>query len=180
MRLPVPLCAGTAVSSTEVAAAEPEESPPVGAVVEVSADGTSVVRGETGAVLGAGVGGNSPAWYERNPTLREILDTAAKHLDDGRFAGEPLVLADLHQTLGRAYRSTGTFSKAGVQLQAAADWLQRTLGASDQRTVLARYELAPILAHLSRFDDAHALLDRADAAAGARRDAVSEIALRAH
>ncbi len=131
-------------------------------------------------LLGAGVGGNSPAWYERNPSLREVLDTAARHLDDGRFAGEPLVLAGLHQTLGRAYRSTGTFSKAGVQLQAAADWLQRTLGASDQRTVLAQYELAPILAHLSKFDDAHAVLDRADAAAGTRRDAISEIALRAH
>jgi non-specific serine/threonine protein kinase len=131
-------------------------------------------------LLGAGVGGNSPAWYERNPTLREILDTAAKHLDDGRFAGEPLVLADLHQTLGRAYRSTGDFAKAGGQLQAAADWLQRVLGANDQRTVLAQYELAGVLSHLSRFKDADALLDRADAAAGARRDAVSEIALRAH
>jgi non-specific serine/threonine protein kinase len=131
-------------------------------------------------LLGAGVGGNSPAWYERNPTLREILDTAAKHLDDGRFAGEPLVLADLHQTLGRAYRSTGDFAKAAGQLQAAADWLQRTLGGQDQRTVLAQYELAGVLSHLSRFKDAHALLDRADAAAGAHLDAASEIALRAH
>lgn len=131
-------------------------------------------------LLGAGVGGNSPAWYERNPTLREILDTAAKHLDDGRFAGEPLVLADLHQTLGRAYRSTGAYAKAGTQLQAATDWLRRTLGESDQRSLLAQYELAPVLAHLSRFKDAHAVLDRADAAAATRRDAISEIGLRAH
>ncbi|TAN06464.1 MAG: tetratricopeptide repeat protein [Rhodanobacteraceae bacterium] len=131
-------------------------------------------------VLGAGVGGNSPAWYERNPSLREILDAAARHLDDGRFAGEPLVLADLHQTLGRAYRSTGNFARAGAQLEAAADWLQRTRGADDPRTVLAQYELATVLAHLSRFADAHALLDRADAAAGARLDAASEIALRAN
>ncbi|MBN8714764.1 MAG: tetratricopeptide repeat protein [Xanthomonadales bacterium] len=131
-------------------------------------------------LLGAGVGGTSPAWYERNPTLREILDTAAKHLDDGRYAGEPLMLADLHQTLGRAYRSTGSFTKAGVQLQAAADWLQRTLGADDQRSVLAQYELATVLARLSRFAEADALLDRTDAAAGARRQATSEIALRAH
>jgi non-specific serine/threonine protein kinase len=65
-------------------------------------------------------------------------------------------------------------------LQAAADWLQRVLGANGQRTVLAQYELAGVLSHLSRFKDADALLDRADAAAGARRDAVSEIALRAH
>lgn len=131
-------------------------------------------------LLGAGVGGNSPAWYERNPSLREILDTAAQRLADRRFADEPLVLADLHQTLGRAYRSTGDFTKAGVQLEAAADGLRRTLGDDDQRSVLAQYELAGVLAHLSRFKDAHALLDRADAAAGGRRDGISEIALRAH
>ncbi|MGH8191212.1 MAG: tetratricopeptide repeat protein [Rhodanobacteraceae bacterium] len=130
-------------------------------------------------LLGAGVGGNSPAWYERNPRLRDVLDTAARRLGGGRFTGEPLMLAGLHQTLGRAYRSTGDFAKASVQLEAAADWLQRTLGANDQRTVLAQYEVAPVLAHLSRFKDAHAMLDRADAAAGARVDAVSEIALRA-
>ena len=131
-------------------------------------------------LLGAGIGGNSPAWYERNPSLREILDTAAQRLDDSRFAGEPLVLADLHQTLGRAYLSTGNFAKAGVQLESAADWLRRTLGGGDQRSVLAQYELAGVLAHLSRFADAHAWLDRADAAAGGRRNAMSEIALRAH
>lgn len=130
-------------------------------------------------LLGAGAGGSAAAWYERNPSLREILDAAAGRLDT-RFTGEPLVRASLHQTLGRAYRSTGDFAAAANQLQAAADVLEKTFGEADTQTILAQYELAPVLAHLSRFEQAGKLLDRADAAAGARRDAVSEIALRSH
>ncbi len=130
-------------------------------------------------LLGAGVGGNSPAWYERNPSLREILDAASQRLDT-RFQGEPLVRASLHQTLGRAYRSTGDYAKAAVQLQAAARGLEQTFGKADPHSILANYELATVYAHLSRFDEAARLLDRADAEAGDRRKVVSEIALRAH
>lgn len=130
-------------------------------------------------LLGAGLGGNSPAWYERNPSLREILDAAAGKIDQ-RFDKEPLLRATLHQTLGRAYRSTGAYAKAAVQLQAAADGFRQALGATDTHSVLAAYELATALAHLSRFDEAEALLDRTDKAAGARRETVSEIALRSH
>jgi non-specific serine/threonine protein kinase len=130
-------------------------------------------------LLGAGLGGNSPAWYERNPSLREILDAAARKIDR-RFGKEPLLRATLHQTLGRAYRSTGDYAKAALQLQAAADGFAHALGATDTRSVLAGYELATTLSHLSRFKQAEALLDRADKAAGARRDAISEIALRSH
>lgn len=130
-------------------------------------------------LLGAGMGGSSPAWYERNPTLREVLDAAAQRLD-ARFAGDPLARTTLHQTLGRAYKSTGDYKKAAVQLQAAMDGWQQVAGSSDPRAVLAQYELAPVLAHLSRFKESEALLDQADKAAGVRRDAVSEIALRAH
>jgi non-specific serine/threonine protein kinase len=130
-------------------------------------------------VLGAGAGDSAQAWYQRNPTLREILDNAARHLD-ARFAGEPEIRAGLHQTLGRAYRSTGDYANAAVQLQAAADDLQRTPASDDERGILALYELAPMLAHLSRFADATAVLDRADTLAGNRLDAVSDLSLRAH
>lgn len=131
-------------------------------------------------LLGAGIGGSSPAWYLRNPTLREILDVAAQRLDGGRFAAEPLLLATLHQTLGRAYKSTADFKHAAIQLHAAATGLARTLGDADPRSVRAKYELATALARLSRFAEADKLLDRADAAAGAALGATSEIALRAH
>ena len=125
-----------------------------------------------------GAGGDSPAWYERNPPLSEILDAAASKIYR-RFGAQPLMQATLHQTLGRAYRSTGEYAKAAVQLQAAVGSWQRVAGAADPRTLIAQYELAPMLAHLSRFEDAEVLLDRADKEAGARRNKVSEIALRA-
>ncbi len=130
-------------------------------------------------LLGAGIGGDSPAWYERNPRLSEILDAAALRLDQ-RFGKAPLLAASLRQTLGRAYRSTGDYGKAMVQLQLAADLLERTVGDSDERSLLAEYELVVMQAHMSQFKQAKVRLDRADAAAGTRRQSVSEISLRSH
>jgi non-specific serine/threonine protein kinase len=130
-------------------------------------------------LLGAGIGGDSPAWYEKNPHLSDILDAAALRLDQ-RFGKAPLLAAGLHQTLGRAYRSTGNYAMASTQLQAAADLLRQNLGSADERSLLAEYELAVMQAHLSQFKQAGARIDRADAAAGVRRQAVSEISLRSH
>lgn len=130
-------------------------------------------------LLGAGIGGDSPAWYEKNPHLSDILDAAAGRLDQ-RLDKAPLLAAGLHQTLGRAYRSTGNYGKALAQLQAAADLLRRQLGPGDERSLLAEYELAVVQAHMSQFRLAGERLDRADAAAGVRRQAVSEISLRSH
>lgn len=130
-------------------------------------------------ILGAGIGGDSAAWYERNPRLREILDAASKRLDQ-RFGGGPLLLAGLHQTLGRAYRSTGAFAKAATQLEAASGLLKRGLGPDNERTLRAQYELAVVEADLSHFKKANALLQSADATAGRRIGGVSELALRAH
>src|SRR3546814_18660724 len=68
--------------------------------------------------------------------------------------------------------------KAGPQLRSAVELLQRGAGAADERSIRAQYELAGVLSHLSRFKEAGALLDSADASAGARLQSVSEIALR--
>jgi len=130
-------------------------------------------------LLGAGIGGDSPAWYEKNPQLSDILDAAALRLDQ-RFGKAPLLAAGLHQTLGRAYRSTGDYAKASAQLKAAADLLRQKLGNADERSLLAEYELAVMQAHLSQFKQAGDRIDRADAIAGVRRQAVSEISLRSH
>src|SRR6185437_15658311 len=130
-------------------------------------------------LLGAGVGGDSPAWYEKNPRLSDILDAAAVRLDQ-RLGKAPLLAAGLHQTLGRAYRSTGNYAKALTQLQIAADLVQQQWGSGDERSLLAEYELAVMQAHMSQFGQAGERLDRADAAAGTRRQTVSEISLRSH
>ncbi|MGB3461398.1 MAG: tetratricopeptide repeat protein, partial [Rhodanobacter lindaniclasticus] len=130
-------------------------------------------------LLGAGIGGDSPAWYEKNPRLGDILDAAATRVDQ-RFGKAPLLAADLHQTLGRAYRSTGDYRKALDQLLAAAGLLRHKLGRADERSLLAEYELVVMQAHMSQFKQATTRLDEADAAAGVRRQAVSEVSLRSH
>ena len=130
-------------------------------------------------LLGAGIGGDSPAWYEKNPRLREILDAAAQRLD-ARYRKAPLLAASLHQTLGRAYRATGDYASASVQLAKAVELMQAALGGGDDGVLLARYELAVMQAHLSHFADAKAQLDQADRDAGVRRQSVSEIGLRSH
>ncbi len=130
-------------------------------------------------LLGAGIGGDSPAWYESNPRLGDILDAAALRVDQ-RFGKAPLLAAGLHQTLGRAYRSTGNYHKALDHLLAASGLLRRKLGPTDERSLLAEYELVVMQAHMSQFKEATVRLDEADAAAGVRRQAVSEVSLRSH
>lgn len=127
-------------------------------------------------LLGAGFGTHSPAWNERNPRLSEILDATAGKID-AHFVNEPVLRASLHQTLAQAYRSTNDYAKAAVQLRATVDAWQRVAGTNDSRTIIAQYQLADALAYLSRYKEAEALLDRADAAAGARRNAISAIAM---
>ena len=128
-------------------------------------------------LLGAGIGG-STAWYEKNPSLREILDLARTKLE-GRFGNEPATQAGIRMTLGRAYRSLGDFVGAEAQLRVGADRLHAVYGLEDERSVLADYELAGVLARLSRFKEAGERLDAADTAAGERLDRKTEIALRA-
>jgi eukaryotic-like serine/threonine-protein kinase len=83
----------------------------------------------------------------------------------------------LHQTLGRAYLATGAYAKAEKQLQAASALLHLTAPANDERTVLADYELAAALGRVSQFAQATALMDRADARAGAALRRSSALAL---
>jgi non-specific serine/threonine protein kinase len=130
-------------------------------------------------LLGAGVEGRSPAWYESNPTLRDVLDVAAQRVD-AHFRGEPLTAADVHLTLARAYRSTGAFEPAAQQSRAAVDLLRSALGPADAHVARAGYELAIMLAHLSRFDEAAALLTQTDEAANVRPGDDGELALRSH
>lgn len=127
-------------------------------------------------LLGAGFGAHSPAWNERNPRLSEILDATAAKIDE-RFAKEPTLRATLHHTLAQAYRSTGEYKKAAVQMQATVDGWRSVAGSSDPRTIIAQYQLAQAWAMLSRFKEAEALLAQADKTAGPRLDAVSRIAL---
>lgn len=133
----------------------------------------------TDDLLGAaGAGGAATGWYQRNPPLREVIDRAAERLGD-RFDAAPLVEAGLRRTLGRAYRALASYDLAEPQLARALNLFDAVLGPVSDDAVLTGYERALTLSFLSRFDDAKAQLARSDAAAGARLQAASEIALKA-
>lgn len=129
-------------------------------------------------LLGGGRSRTATIAYDRNPSLRELLDAARSRLD-GRFAAAPLTEAGIRTTLGRAYRTLGDHAVAEAQLRRVVDIHRDLLPAEDERRLLGEYDLVTVLVRLSRFDEARALLDAADAAAGPRRSAVGELGLRA-
>lgn len=129
-------------------------------------------------LLGAGRSRNATIAYDRNPSLRELLDAAHARLA-GRFADAPLIEAGIRTTLGRAYRTLGDFQRAEAELRRVSELYQRELPADEGARLLAEYDLVTVLVRLSKFDEAKQRLDAADALAGPRRTAVGELALRA-
>lgn len=128
-------------------------------------------------LLGGGRG--STITYDRNPTLRELLDTAQLRLQ-GRFEQAPQIEAGLRSTLGVAYRTLGDFAAAEAQLRRATELHQLRLAPDDKTRLLAEYDLVGVLVRLSKFDEARVRLDEADRLGQALRDDGGELALRAH
>lgn len=130
-------------------------------------------------VLGGGVGGHSPVWYESDPTLRDVLDLAASRVNE-RFPNEPMVAADIHLTLAGAYRSTGAYKIAAEQLSVAIQLMQSMPETDIPRRIRAQYELTIMLGHLSQFEEAETLLASADQEAALHSGASKELGLRSH
>lgn len=127
-------------------------------------------------LLGGGRGSTIP--YERNPSLRELLDTAQRRLE-GRFEQAPPIEAGLRSTLGVAYRTLGDFAAAETQLRRATELYRRQLAPDAPTRLQAEYDLVGVLVRLSQFDEARARLDEADAQSQAQRAQGGELALRA-
>lgn len=129
------------------------------------------------------LGGANPgaAGFERDPTIRELLDGAAHGLD-GRFADDPVTAAGLRVALGQAYHTIGAYGLAVRHFEAAYQRYDDTLGADSAPSVLGRYATVRSLAYAATpeaFNAAEALLAEADGLAGTRLDAEGEITYRA-
>jgi eukaryotic-like serine/threonine-protein kinase len=129
------------------------------------------------------LGGANPgaAGFERDPTIRELLDRAAEGLG-GRFADDPVTEAGLRTALGQAYHTIGERSLATEHFRAAYQRYDETLGAASVPSLLGRYDAVRSLAYSATpegFTTAEALLEAADELAGARLDDDGEIAYRA-
>jgi hypothetical protein len=91
---------------------------------------------------------------DRDLKLRTALDRAAGRLDQ-RFPDEPLLEADLRETLATTYDSLGEFAGEEKQLRRVIDLRRAKLGPEHARTLAASSLLASCLASQGRLDEAH-------------------------
>ncbi len=81
-----------------------------------------------------------------NPTIRELLDRAASELDadhiEKHFPNQPLVQAEILQTVGVSYLQLGEYSKAIEILKRSMELFQRHRGIDHPRTLVSMGNLA--------------------------------------
>jgi serine/threonine protein kinase len=90
--------------------------------------------------------GGSPAEAKPNPTIRDLLDRAARELTperiEGQFPGQPLVQAVILKTVGEAYGGIGDYDPAISHLQRARELQTRELGPDHSDTLKTTQSLA--------------------------------------
>ena len=102
----------------------------------------------------------------KDVTMREVLDVAAERIDEasktgGRFAGEPLVEAQIRSTLGDTYMELGEYAAAEPQVMRALELRRRSLGNEHEATVRMMTLLGLIYWRQNRLDDAAPLFQNA-------------------
>ncbi len=90
---------------------------------------------------------------DRDLKLRTVLDRAAKAID-GRFNNQPMVEADLRDTLATTYLSLGEYAAAHLHWERLRELYRQHLGADDPKTLLAGTNLADTLRHQGKFTEA--------------------------
>ena len=128
------------------------------------------------------IGALSPggAGFERDPTVRQMLEQAGKPLA-ARFDQDPAVRGGIHAALGDAWRTLGDRERAAGHLRQAVQDYGRAFGVDDEQTLIARYGLVRTLAYAGTpesFAEGTRQLEEADRLAGkVRLDGENEVAL---
>jgi tetratricopeptide (TPR) repeat protein len=99
----------------------------------------------------------------RDVTMREVLAVAAERLDKGsgeggRFAGEPLVEAEIRNNVGYAYRELGDYRAAEPHYRRALELRRGALGEEHARTLHATNKLGQLYFDMGRLADADPLV----------------------
>ena len=110
-------------------------------------------RAQADALLEAGA---SSSGAKLNPTIRELLDRAAKELAPGNieqsFPKQPLVQAEILGTVGRTYQGIGEYPLALDFLERAAALCRQHLGAETPETLIATGYLATAYRDAGKLD----------------------------
>jgi tetratricopeptide (TPR) repeat protein/tRNA A-37 threonylcarbamoyl transferase component Bud32 len=91
---------------------------------------------------------------------RNVLEPAGKTLEE-RFGDQPLVDAELRETIGRTYEQLGLYEQAEEQTRHALETRTRELGEDDPLTLEAQRSLGWALYRQTRFDEAEPLMRHA-------------------
>lgn len=103
----------------------------------------------------------NPALSQGQPvTVRGMLDEAARKLDGGALRGQPLVEADVRQTVGTTYIALAVHEAAVAQLGAAVTLLSSELGPEDPATLGAMTRLGEAYCGAGEVASAEALTRR--------------------
>lgn len=129
------------------------------------------------------IGSVSPggAGFERDPTVREMLEHAAIPLAD-QFKNDPATRGSIQVALGAAWRALGDRKRGAEYLRKAVQSYASAFGADDPLTLKTQYSLVRTLAYVGTADSfakADKVLAEADRLAGDRLRGANELALRA-
>ncbi len=84
-------------------------------------------------------------------TVREALDAAAQRIAANPLGAQPLVEAEIRQTLGSTYLGLGLYAQAEAQLRAADEIQTRELGDEHPDTLRTRARLAEVLSWMTAY-----------------------------
>ncbi len=93
-------------------------------------------------------------------TLREILDDASEEIETG-IGGQPLVEADIRNTVGTLYHQLGLYDKAQRQLEAAVGVLREHVPSSDPNLATGLNNLGLLTLDRGDYEQAESLLREA-------------------
>jgi serine/threonine protein kinase/predicted Zn-dependent protease len=118
-------------------------------------------RAQANALLRSG---GKSAGSKPNPTIRELLDRAARELApekiEEQFPGQPLVQVELLKTLGNSYSGIGEWESAISHLERARDLQIRELGADHAETLATMNDLGKNYLSAGNLGDAARLLEQ--------------------
>ncbi len=98
----------------------------------------------------------------RNPadlTVRQALDLAAKNIE-GRFAGKPLVEADIRSTIASSYLALGLYPSADLHYKRVWELRRDALGENHKDTLDSLTSLAVVYRLEQKLDEAERLYNR--------------------
>ena len=99
----------------------------------------------------------------KDVTMREVLGVAAERIErdskhGGRFAGEPLVEADVRGAIGNTYRELGDYPAAEPHLRRALELRRPALGDEHPKTLHAANQLGQLYFQMNRLAEAEPLV----------------------